>query len=97
MLKILLSSVCLALVTAPAAAMAGSGETSSKSDKLVCKRTQGTGWRLANASQVCKTRREWAAISDETRKEYRDYGRTGSQGCIACLRDAEVGRRQPRQ
>jgi hypothetical protein len=93
MLKILLS--CMVLVAAPAAALADAAETSTSKDKLVCKRTQGTGWRLGNASQVCKTRGEWAAISEETRKEYRDYGRTGSQGCIACLRDAEVGR-QPR-
>jgi hypothetical protein len=97
MLRILLSSACLALLAAPAAAMADNVETPSKADKLVCKRTQGTGWRLSNGSQVCKTRAEWAAIGDETRKEYRDYGRTGSQGCIACLRDAEVGQRQPRQ
>lgn len=96
MLKIWLST-CLALapVAAPTVAVAASADTPSKEDKLVCKRTQGTGWRLSNASQVCKTRGEWAAISDETRKEYRDYGRTGSQGCLACLRDAEVGR-QPR-
>jgi hypothetical protein len=93
MLKILLS--CLVLVATPAAALSHAAETSTSKDMLVCKRTQGTGWRLGNASQVCKTRSEWTAISEETRKEYRDYGRTGSQGCIACLRDAEVGR-QPR-
>jgi hypothetical protein len=96
MLKIVISSAFL-FFAAQAAALPEPATAPTKKDKLVCKRTEGTGWRLGNSSQICKSRAEWAAISEETRKEYRDYGRTGSQGCIACRRDADVGRRQPRQ
>jgi hypothetical protein len=68
---------------APAAAMDNSTAASdgkAKKDKLVCKRVQGTGWRLSNASQVCKTEAEWAAISEKNKKAYSDYNRGGSRG-----------------
>lgn len=71
-------AACLVLAAAPAAA--SEKERLAGKTKVVCKRVQGTGWRLSNSSKVCKTKEEWTAISQETQKEYRDYGRTGSQG-----------------
>lgn len=79
MLKLLSAAVCLVLVTFPAVGQTTVGTVPSDKDKMVCKRVAGTGWRLSS-SKVCKTKAEWTAITRETRKEYRDYGRTGSQG-----------------
>lgn len=69
----------LLLVASPISANDGVNNP-PEDDKVVCKRVQNTGWRLSKSSKVCKTRAEWRAISEETRKEFRDYGRTGSQG-----------------
>lgn len=77
MIKSLAFVACLALTAAPAAAMA---DTAPKKDKLVCKRVEGTGWRLSNSTKICKTAAEWAAISEANQKEYRDYNRGGSMG-----------------
>jgi hypothetical protein len=56
------------------------GVEPKRAAKLVCKRIQSTGWRVHNGSMVCRTRAQWAAIRDETQKEYRDYNRGGSMG-----------------
>jgi hypothetical protein len=50
-----------------------------KPEKMVCKMVGDTQWRTSR-SRVCKTKAQWEAITRETQKEYRDYGRTGSQG-----------------
>jgi hypothetical protein len=77
MIKSLAFVASLAFAAAPAAAMA---DGPAKKDKLVCKRIEGTGWRLSNSNKVCKTAAEWAAISEANQKDYRDYNRGGSQG-----------------
>ena len=77
MIKSLAFVACLTLAAAPAAAMA---DGPAKKDKLVCKRIEGTGWRLSNSNKVCKTAAEWAAISETNQKEFRDYNRGGSMG-----------------
>ena len=76
-MKSLAFVACLALAASPAAAMA---DDTPKKDKMVCKRIQGTGWRLSNSTKICKTSAEWAAISEANQKEYRDYNRGGSMG-----------------
>jgi hypothetical protein len=77
MIKSLAFVACLALAATPAAAMA---EGPDKKDKLVCKRVEGTGWRLSNSSKICKKASEWAAISEANQKEYNDYTRGKSLG-----------------
>ena len=80
MLKFLPLAVCLTVAAAPAAAMADPADTPSKKDRIVCKRIEGTGWRLSNSNKICKTAAEWAAISKANQKEYNDYTRGKSLG-----------------
>ncbi len=78
MIKLLSFAAALGLAAAPTLAQE-SAEPAPAKEKMVCKKVQGTGWRLSS-DKVCKKASEWRALSQETRKEYRDYGRTGSQG-----------------
>jgi hypothetical protein len=80
MIKSLAFVACLALAATPAAALADTAEAPAKKDKLVCKRVEGTGWRLSNSSKICKKASEWAAISEANQKEYNDYTRGKSLG-----------------
>ena len=89
MLKFLPLAVCLTVAAAPAAAQADAADTPAKKDRMVCKRVEGTGWRLSNSSKICKKASEWAAISEANQKEYRDYNRGGSMGNFG---DGPLGR-----
>jgi Flp pilus assembly protein TadB len=76
MLKVVLLAACATLVAAPAAAM-GDETPVSAEKKIVCKRVKNTGWRLSS-EKVCKTAKEWADMSNQTRKQLRDAGRSGA-------------------
>ncbi len=46
-------------------------------EKKICRRTLDTG-SLVKATKICFTRREWAAISDDTKKSFEEV--QGSRG-----------------
>jgi hypothetical protein len=65
MLKFLPLAVCLAVTAVPT--FAADAEPKASSDtKMVCKRVDGTGFRLAR-QKVCKTQAEWNAESRDAR------------------------------
>jgi hypothetical protein len=67
MLKFVPLAACLAMTAVPA--LAADAEPKASSDtKMVCKRVDGTGFRLAR-QKVCKTQAEWNAESREARDE----------------------------
>jgi hypothetical protein len=57
----------LARVEDPHAATPAADASTSKIDRIVCKPRQATGSRLPS-SKVCKTQREWDAMSEEIRQ-----------------------------
>jgi hypothetical protein len=66
MLKFVPFAACLAMAVP---AFAADAEPKASSDtKTVCKRVDGTGFRLAR-QKVCKTQAEWNAESREARDE----------------------------
>ncbi len=73
--------IVIAAVAALAAAPSAAKEQADlpKPEKLICKMVGDTQWRTSR-SRVCKSKAQWDAITRETQKEFRDYGRTGSQG-----------------
>jgi hypothetical protein len=68
MLKFLPLAVCLAVTSTPALANDSAPKTPNDENKTVCKRVDGTGFRLAR-QKVCKTQAEWNAESREARDE----------------------------
>jgi hypothetical protein len=74
MLKFLPLAVCLAVTATPA--FADDIKTNAKDDtKLVCKRVDGTGWRLSRSTRVCKTQAQWDSESRAARDEVQRSGR----------------------
>jgi hypothetical protein len=74
MLKYLPLVACLAMTPAPA--FADDAKTKANDDtKMVCKRVDGTGWRLSRSSRVCKTQAQWDAESRAARDEVQRSGR----------------------
>ena len=75
MLKFLPIAACLALGAVPALASADSQPATDEDQEMVCKRIDGTGWRLSRANKVCMTKAEWRRATEEAQREARRYGR----------------------
>ncbi len=73
MLKFVPLAACLAMTAVPVLAADAEPKASSNT-KMVCKRVDGTGFRLAR-QKVCKTQAEWNAESREARDEVERSGR----------------------
>ncbi len=87
MLKMLLAAGVI--LSGAATAATAAEPAAADSEKMICKRVAGTGWRLSNSSKVCKTRAQWEGLSRTNREQFQDYNKGGSLGSFG---DGAMGR-----
>lgn len=74
MLKYLPIAACLVVTAAPALANDSAPKAANDETKMVCKKIDGTGFRLAR-QKVCKTQAEWNAEARDARDGMERSGR----------------------